>query len=87
MFLVFVAAAGMVVISVRTFQALKRFGWRTKRALLWWNGVIAVGLAVYVISSSAGTVPPRQTAVAAVLGAVSGCALLIVVRPRWPQSR
>ena len=84
--MVFIAALGLFMGLVRTFQASAYFGWVSKRLRSIWltAGVSTVGLAVigYVNAVQLSTL---SVVAAAAAGILLGALLLTTRKPRWPN--
>ena len=77
-----VLSATTVIALARGAQALRHFGWNTRRGLWGWYGILVGLYSAYVASNFIHVRPPSLIAVA--VGLVGGALVLGAVRPRWP---
>ena len=79
---------GTLIVLVRGAQGIKHFGWNSRQALWWWNGILAALLGAYVTSRFIPRRPENMVFfVAAVgMGLIVGGLLLVMVRPPWPKN-
>jgi hypothetical protein len=69
-------------------QGIKRFGWKSWRALWWWNCILAAIYGAYAVydGSSGGAPPSLRAAVGVAIGLLGGEAILLTPQSRPPAA-